>query len=63
MMRNVMIYFDVETKKRILANVREVLRPEGYLFLGNAETTLNLDESFERVQAGGAICYRLRDGQ
>jgi chemotaxis protein methyltransferase CheR len=59
MLRNVMIYFDVETKKQILANVRRVLRPGGHLFLGNAETTLNLDERFERVQYGKATCYRV----
>jgi chemotaxis protein methyltransferase CheR len=59
MLRNVMIYFDVPTKKQILANVRRVLRPGGHLFLGNAETTLNLDDAFERVQYGKATCYRV----
>lgn len=57
-MRNVLIYFDVETKRRILARVREVLRPDGFLFLGSAETTLNLDQSFRRVQAGRATVYQ-----
>ncbi|MEG4356611.1 MULTISPECIES: CheR family methyltransferase [unclassified Microcoleus] len=33
-MRNVLIYFDVQTKQSILARVRRVLRPKGYLFLG-----------------------------
>lgn len=60
-MRNVLIYFDVPTKKAILAKVRRLLRPGGYLFLGAAETTLNLDESFERVQLDKAGCYRLRN--
>lgn len=60
-LRNVLIYFDVATKQRILANVRRVLRPDGYLFLGAAETTLNLDSAFERVQLGRATVYRLRD--
>ena len=31
MMRNVLIYFGVETKKEILAKVRRVLKPDGYL--------------------------------
>lgn len=62
MLRNVLIYFDVPTKKRILARVRDVLRPDGYLFLGGAETTLGLDDSYERVQVGRAPAYRLRSG-
>ena len=60
LLRNILIYFDVPTKKRVLAKVREVLRPDGYLFLGGAETTLGLDDSYERVQVGRAPAYRLR---
>ena len=61
-MRNVLIYFDVATKKAILAKVRRLLRPDGYLFLGAAETTLNLDDNFERRQLDKAGCYHLRNG-
>lgn len=50
LMRNVMIYFDVPTKKDILARVGRLLRPDGYLLLGGAETTINLDESYRRVE-------------
>lgn len=60
-LRNVLIYFDVETRKAILARVRRVLRPDGFLFLGCAETTLNLDAGFQTVQAGNYICYKLKD--
>jgi chemotaxis protein methyltransferase CheR len=49
-LRNVMIYFDVEAKKSILGRVARVLRPDGYLLLGGAETTLNLDDSFRRAE-------------
>ncbi|MCI0699862.1 MAG: protein-glutamate O-methyltransferase CheR [Planctomycetia bacterium] len=49
-LRNVMIYFDVETKKAILGRVARLLRPDSYLLLGSAETTLNLDLSFRRVE-------------
>jgi chemotaxis protein methyltransferase CheR len=58
-LRNVMIYFDTATKQRILAKVRSVLKPDGILFLGTAETTLHIDESFERVQHGSATMYRI----
>lgn len=59
-LRNVLIYFSPETKKQILAQVRKVLRPDGYMFLGGAETTMNLDNSFERYPCDGAVCYRLK---
>jgi chemotaxis protein methyltransferase CheR len=58
--RNVLIYFDVETKRAVLARMRRLLQPDGYLFLGGAESTLNLDDAFERVMICGAACYRVR---
>ena len=58
-LRNVLIYFDVETKKAVLGRVHRLLRPNGYLFLGGAETVINLDDRFERVDYGKASCYRL----
>jgi chemotaxis protein methyltransferase CheR len=57
-LRNVLIYFDVDTKRTILGRVRRVLRPDGYLFLGGAETTMNLDDAYQRVPIGRAVCYR-----
>ncbi len=59
-LRNVLIYFDVPTKRTILRQIRHVLKPDGYLFLGTAETTLNLDEAYERVVIEKAVCYRRR---
>ncbi|MCY7382731.1 MAG: protein-glutamate O-methyltransferase CheR [Microcoleus sp. CAN_BIN18] len=58
-LRNVLIYFDVQTKQSILARVRRVLRPDGYLFLGGGKTTVNLDSSFKPVQLEKGVCYRL----
>jgi len=60
LMRNVLIYFNVETKKAILGKVCQLLRPDGYLFLGSAETTLNLHASFKKVQFDKAVCYQAR---
>jgi chemotaxis protein methyltransferase CheR len=60
-LRNVLIYFDIETRKAILTRLRRVLRPDGFLFLGCAETTLNLDPGFAAVQSGNYVCYQLKD--
>ncbi len=56
--RNVLIYFGVDTKKAILAKVRTVLKPDGYLFLGTSETTLNLDSAFDPMLIGKTLCYQ-----
>lgn len=61
--RNVLIYFDVDTKRDILGRVKRVLRPDGYLFLGAAETTVNLDDGFERAPYERAGCYVRRGRQ
>jgi chemotaxis protein methyltransferase CheR len=57
-MRNVMIYFDVEAKRKILSGIGKVLRPDGYLFLGAAESTMNLDDGFQRMPFERSGCYR-----
>ncbi len=59
-LRNVLIYFDADAKRAILGKIRQVLKPDGYLFLGCAETTLCLDDAFERMQVDKSGCYRLR---
>lgn len=58
MLRNVLIYFDIETKRQILTKVSNILRPECCLFLGTAETTLNLSDYYERVSFAKTSCYR-----
>jgi chemotaxis protein methyltransferase CheR len=60
LLRNVMIYFDVETKKKILAKLVRVLKPDGYLLLGGAETTLNLHDSYRRIESLKGGFYQLR---
>jgi hypothetical protein len=39
----------VETKKEILGRIARLLRPTD-IFLGGAETTFNLDDSFRRCE-------------
>lgn len=59
-MRNVLIYFSLETKRQILGKVRKVMRPDGYLFLGGAETTINIDDAYDRVQIVKSGIYQVR---
>jgi chemotaxis protein methyltransferase CheR len=59
-LRNVMIYFDVEIRRQILSRIRSVLQPDGVLFLGCAETTLNLDANFERVTFEKTAYYKVK---
>jgi chemotaxis protein methyltransferase CheR len=58
MLRNVMIYFDVPTKTQILERMHRVLRSDGYLFLGSAETTMGIHEGYARQPWGKTGFYR-----
>jgi chemotaxis protein methyltransferase CheR len=63
-LRNVMIYFEPATKKAILARVARVLQPDGYLVLGGAETTFNLDDGYRRIeQLKGGFFQRIPQAQ
>lgn len=57
-LRNVLIYFAPETKRTILLKTHASLQSDGYLFLGGAETTMNLSVPYIREQAGQAVWYR-----
>lgn len=59
-LRNVLIYFDVAAKREILGRARRILADDGFLTLGGGETTINIDDAFERVQCGRSIYYRKR---
>jgi chemotaxis protein methyltransferase CheR len=61
-LRNVLIYFDVPTKKQILARLAAVMRPGALLFLGSVESTLNLCDRYTELRLGKATCYE-RTGQ
>ncbi len=48
--RNVMIYFDNQTRRELTNKFLDVLMPGGYLFIGLSETLLNLKTRFEYVE-------------
>ncbi len=57
--RNVLIYFDGTTKTDVLNRMARALAPDGYLFLGGAETVLGLSSEFERNDSRG-LYYKKR---
>ena len=59
-LRNVLIYFSDPLKKSLFAHIADLLRPEGYLFLGTGETISGYSTAFDIVESGGAVYYRLK---
>lgn len=57
-LRNVLIYFDLATKRAVLQNVRRVLKPGGFLVLGGAESALTLDGAFQRLEVDKVVVFR-----
>jgi chemotaxis protein methyltransferase CheR len=55
--RNVMIYFDNETRRKLLVELHSTLFRGGWLLLGGAETAFGLEELFERRMVGTATVY------
>ena len=47
--RNVLIYFDAPTKKKVLAALWAALRPGGHLVLGPADSLMGLNTEFQRT--------------
>jgi chemotaxis protein methyltransferase CheR len=48
-LRNVMIYFDNETKVKIVAQVVNALRPGGLLFIGHSESITGMNDQLSTV--------------
>ncbi len=47
--RNVLIYFDQETKAKVLEEISKLMPEDGVLFLGGAETVLGISEKFKPI--------------
>jgi chemotaxis protein methyltransferase CheR len=58
--RNVMIYFDNETKRKIMKELHSTLFRGGWLLLGGAESAFGLDEWFDRLTMGNITIYIAR---
>jgi chemotaxis protein methyltransferase CheR len=60
--RNVLIYFDQSTKIDILNRVHRTLNPDGYLFIGSAETVIGMGLPYRREEIDATVCYRPTTG-
>ncbi|WP_251554527.1 CheR family methyltransferase [Neobacillus muris] len=56
--RNVLIYFDQQTTKKVIHNLHQNLVPGGYLFLGHAESITDMGMGFEKVDSEKTFYYR-----
>jgi chemotaxis protein methyltransferase CheR len=54
---NVLIYFDLASKRRVAQHFYFNLLPGGYLFLGQAESLFQVDNSFRLVHFPGTTAY------
>ena len=56
--RNVIIYFDMESKRKLIGTFEEKLRPGGHLLLGHSESLINLSTSLELRHLKNDLVYR-----
>jgi chemotaxis protein methyltransferase CheR len=54
---NVLIYFDLASKRRVIGHFFNHLLPHGYLFLGNSESLFGISEDFRLVHLPGTTAY------
>ena len=56
--RNVVIYFDKDTQRILFNRFADLLRPEGYIFLGHSETLFKVSDRFQLV--GNTIYQKIK---
>ncbi len=54
---NVLIYFDLASKRRVIQHFFNNLLPHGYLFLGHSESLFGVNDDFRLVHLPGATAY------
>lgn len=57
-LRNIMIYFDLETKQKLINKIADKIKPGGYLFIGHSETLNQLTDRFKIIRP--SICQKIK---
>lgn len=55
--RNCLIYFDDESRKKVVDSFYEALLPEGFLFLGHSESVGRISSAYQVQRIGDSILY------
>ncbi len=55
--RNMLIYFDELSRREVVRNFHDILKPHGYVFLGHAESMGRASSSFNSVKVGQNVVY------
>jgi chemotaxis protein methyltransferase CheR len=56
--RNVLIYFDTSSKKKVIEHFYNNLLDPGYLFLGHSESLYGITDKFQLVHVPGGMIYK-----
>ncbi len=60
---NVLIYFDIASKRRVIQHFYADLLPHGYFFLGHSESLYGVSEDFRLVHLPAATAYVRNDAR
>lgn len=55
--RNLLIYFDPDTRRRVMEQLYGALTPGGVIFLGHSETMFGISDRFQSVREGDTVFY------
>lgn len=58
--RNILIYFALDFKQDILKRIAQLLRPDGYLFLGASESIVMYTQEYEMLRHAMGLYYQVR---
>lgn len=61
--RNVLIYFDLKSIKKLADMFFQIIKPNGYLFLGHAETITSINPGFDTIYTPSIFYYKKGEAQ
>ena len=58
-LRNVLIHMTPEAQRIVLQKMRQVLKPDGYLFMGSRESASEIDTSYHMISTEKTVYFQL----